>query len=85
MPKKSNNNTESYHDNRRKECYRSSNIWFKGFKNGVPESATDHYNTNLSEREVEKNFIFIFYLYGDFILHRENSRKTIKSFFTCLL
>jgi len=69
MTKKRDNDSDSGDDNRGEECYIRSHIRFQGFEYHISEPSSDHDDGELTETQIQKDFIFIFYLYGDFVLH----------------
>lgn len=52
-----------------KERYIRSHIWRKGRKYAVTESSADHDDHELAQTQIEEYLVFIFYLYGDLVLH----------------
>lgn len=74
MTKEGDDDSKARDENRRKEGDTRPNIRFKGFEYRITKTPADHHDGELTKAQIQENFILIFYLYGDFVLHVKSAK-----------
>lgn len=80
MAEQGDDETKTHYDDGGEKGYLRPDVRFQGFEYRIPETAPDHDNGQLTEAQIQENLIFVFYLYGDFILHGTGVCKIFEDF-----
>ena len=75
MFKKSDDDSKKSHSTTWKEGYSASNLRFERLEDGISDSSEHHDNNHLSDTQIQEDFILVFDVYGNFVLHEKNSHN----------